>query len=126
MVTGIGLVHGRLVAIVANDATVKGGTYYPITVKVCAAGPFVLFSSAAGLLCWRWAKWAISHIRGSVPGKQQVIAVDPQSANLTIEPAQLPSPAPNFIMCANPLPTCDLTQPAAATAPPPLPPALLL
>lgn len=34
IVTGIGKVHGRLVAIAANDATVKGGTYYPITVKV--------------------------------------------------------------------------------------------
>lgn len=34
IVTGIGRVHGRLVALVANDATVKGGTYYPITVKV--------------------------------------------------------------------------------------------
>lgn len=33
IVTGIGKVHNRLVAIVANDATVKGGTYYPITVK---------------------------------------------------------------------------------------------
>ncbi|KAL4431453.1 hypothetical protein ABPG75_006709 [Micractinium tetrahymenae] len=33
IVTGIGAVHGRLTAIVANDATVKGGTYYPVTVK---------------------------------------------------------------------------------------------
>ncbi len=33
IVTGIGLVHGREVMIVANDATVKGGTYYPLTVK---------------------------------------------------------------------------------------------
>ncbi len=33
VVTGIGLVHGREVMIVANDATVKGGTYFPITVK---------------------------------------------------------------------------------------------
>lgn len=33
VVTGIGLVHGRAVMIVANDPTVKGGTYYPITVK---------------------------------------------------------------------------------------------
>jgi len=33
MVTGIGRVHGREVVIVANDATVKGGTYFPITVK---------------------------------------------------------------------------------------------
>mmetsp|Transcript_17383 Transcript_17383/g.26467 ORF Transcript_17383/g.26467 Transcript_17383/m.26467 type:complete len:1216 (+) Transcript_17383:70-3717(+) len=32
-VAGIGLVHGREVMIVANDATVKGGTYFPITVK---------------------------------------------------------------------------------------------
>jgi 3-methylcrotonyl-CoA carboxylase beta subunit len=33
MVTGIGRVSGRETVIVANDATVKGGTYYPITVK---------------------------------------------------------------------------------------------
>jgi 3-methylcrotonyl-CoA carboxylase beta subunit/propionyl-CoA carboxylase len=33
IVTGIGTVEGREVMIVANDATVKGGTYYPITVK---------------------------------------------------------------------------------------------
>jgi len=33
LVTGIGRVSGRECLIVANDATVKGGTYYPITVK---------------------------------------------------------------------------------------------
>src|SRR3954465_11083060 len=33
VVTGIGRVSGREVVVVANDATVKGGTYYPITVK---------------------------------------------------------------------------------------------
>jgi acetyl-CoA carboxylase carboxyltransferase component len=33
LVTGIGRVHGRSVVVVANDATVKGGTYYPLTVK---------------------------------------------------------------------------------------------
>ncbi len=33
IITGIGLVEGREVMIVANDATVKGGTYYPLTVK---------------------------------------------------------------------------------------------
>jgi acetyl-CoA carboxylase carboxyltransferase component len=33
IVTGLGLVEGREVALVANDATVKGGTYYPLTVK---------------------------------------------------------------------------------------------
>jgi len=33
VVAGIGLVHGRHVMVVANDATVKGGTYFPLTVK---------------------------------------------------------------------------------------------
>jgi acetyl-CoA carboxylase carboxyltransferase component len=33
LVTGIGRVAGREVVIVANDATVKGGTYFPMTVK---------------------------------------------------------------------------------------------
>jgi acetyl-CoA carboxylase carboxyltransferase component len=33
IVTGIGRVSGREVLVVANDATVKGGTYYPMTVK---------------------------------------------------------------------------------------------
>jgi 3-methylcrotonyl-CoA carboxylase beta subunit len=33
IVTGIGLVEGQECMIVANDATVKGGTYYPLTVK---------------------------------------------------------------------------------------------
>ncbi len=33
VVTGIGVVHGREIMVVANDATVKGGTYFPLTVK---------------------------------------------------------------------------------------------
>ncbi|GAA4660194.1 carboxyl transferase domain-containing protein [Kineococcus glutinatus] len=33
IVTGVGRVAGRLCVVVANDATVKGGTYYPVTVK---------------------------------------------------------------------------------------------
>ncbi len=33
VITGIGQVHGRQVMIVANDASVKGGTYLPLTVK---------------------------------------------------------------------------------------------
>src|SRR5439155_6916387 len=33
MIAGIGRVHGVDCMIVANDATVKGGTYYPVTVK---------------------------------------------------------------------------------------------
>jgi 3-methylcrotonyl-CoA carboxylase beta subunit len=33
LITGIGRISGRECVVVANDATVKGGTYYPITVK---------------------------------------------------------------------------------------------
>ncbi|WP_299165376.1 carboxyl transferase domain-containing protein [uncultured Arthrobacter sp.] len=33
VIAGIGLVHGRHVLVISNDATVKGGTYYPMTVK---------------------------------------------------------------------------------------------
>ncbi|HWA89196.1 MAG TPA: carboxyl transferase domain-containing protein [Rhizomicrobium sp.] len=33
IITGIGRVEGRECAIVCNDATIKGGTYYPVTVK---------------------------------------------------------------------------------------------
>jgi 3-methylcrotonyl-CoA carboxylase beta subunit len=33
LVAGLGMVRGRLCVIVANDATVKGGSYYPLTVK---------------------------------------------------------------------------------------------
>ncbi|MGH8161319.1 MAG: carboxyl transferase domain-containing protein, partial [Gammaproteobacteria bacterium] len=33
VVAGIGRIHGREVMVVANDATVKGGTYFPMTVK---------------------------------------------------------------------------------------------
>ncbi|HKJ51364.1 MAG TPA: carboxyl transferase domain-containing protein [Gammaproteobacteria bacterium] len=33
LIVGIGRIHGQECMIVANDATVKGGTYYPITVK---------------------------------------------------------------------------------------------
>ncbi|MBP2705755.1 methylcrotonoyl-CoA carboxylase [Microbispora sp. RL4-1S] len=33
IITGVGRVSGRECVVVANDATVKGGTYYPVTVK---------------------------------------------------------------------------------------------
>lgn len=33
LIMGIGLIHGRECMVIANDATVKGGTYYPLTVK---------------------------------------------------------------------------------------------
>jgi len=43
VITGIGTVHGREILIVANDATVKGGTYYPETVlKHCRAQQIAL------------------------------------------------------------------------------------
>src|SRR5262249_42507446 len=33
VITGVGRISGRECVIVANDATIKGGTYYPLTVK---------------------------------------------------------------------------------------------
>lgn len=33
LIAGIGLIHGRHVLVISNDATVKGGTYFPMTVK---------------------------------------------------------------------------------------------
>jgi 3-methylcrotonyl-CoA carboxylase beta subunit len=33
LITGVGRIHGRAAVIIANDATVKGGTYFPLTVK---------------------------------------------------------------------------------------------
>ena len=33
MITGIGRICGQECVVIANDATVKGGTYYPLTVK---------------------------------------------------------------------------------------------
>ena len=33
VIAGVGRIHGQEVMVVANDATVKGGTYYPMTVK---------------------------------------------------------------------------------------------
>src|SRR6201997_1000193 len=33
IITGVGRVAGRECVVVANDATIKGGTYYPMTVK---------------------------------------------------------------------------------------------
>ncbi len=33
MITGVGVVHGQEVMVVAHDATVKGGTYFPMTIK---------------------------------------------------------------------------------------------
>ncbi|MEO6968288.1 MAG: carboxyl transferase domain-containing protein [Rhodanobacteraceae bacterium] len=33
LITGVGRMHGQEILVIANDATVKGGTYFPITVK---------------------------------------------------------------------------------------------
>src|SRR2546421_6977382 len=33
IITGIGVIEGRECVLIANDATVKGGTYFPLTVK---------------------------------------------------------------------------------------------
>lgn len=49
VVTGIGLIHGTECVIVSNDATVKGGTYYPMTAKKHLRAQEVAFEN--GLPC---------------------------------------------------------------------------
>ncbi|MDD5427074.1 MAG: carboxyl transferase domain-containing protein [candidate division Zixibacteria bacterium] len=41
MITGIGTVHGKEVMVVVNDATVKGGTYYPMTILKHARAQYI-------------------------------------------------------------------------------------
>lgn len=49
VVTGIGVIHGTECVIVANDATVKGGTYFPMTVKKHLRAQEIAFEN--GLPC---------------------------------------------------------------------------
>ena len=49
IVTGLGVVHGKECVIVANDATVKGGTYFPLTVKKHLRAQEIAFEN--GLPC---------------------------------------------------------------------------
>lgn len=53
IITGIGRVAGRECVIVCNDATVKGGTYYPITVK----NTFERKTSRAKIACPASISW---------------------------------------------------------------------
>jgi 3-methylcrotonyl-CoA carboxylase beta subunit len=46
IVTGIGVIHGTECVIVANDATVKGGTYFPMTVKKHLRAQEIAFENA--------------------------------------------------------------------------------
>lgn len=46
IVTGIGVIHGTECVIVANDATVKGGTYFPLTVKKHLRAQEIAFENA--------------------------------------------------------------------------------
>ena len=52
VVAGIGRVAGRLCMIVANDATVKGGTYYPLTVKKHCAPKTLLWHMVCLVFTW--------------------------------------------------------------------------
>jgi len=49
IITGIGVIHGTECVIVANDATVKGGTYFPMTVKKHLRAQEIAFEN--GLPC---------------------------------------------------------------------------
>ena len=49
LITGIGRVSGRECMVVANDPTVKGGTYYPLTVKKHLRAQEIAGDNAAAL-----------------------------------------------------------------------------
>lgn len=44
LITGIGRISGRECVVVVNDSTVKGGSYYPLTVSLLAS-TFAIFSN---------------------------------------------------------------------------------
>src|SRR5438067_2917770 len=59
IITGIGQVHGREVMVIANDATIKGGTYYPITAKKHLRGvPLAFLQNVTGFKEWSEAEEA--------------------------------------------------------------------
>jgi 3-methylcrotonyl-CoA carboxylase beta subunit len=60
IITGIGRISGRECVIVVNDATVKGGSYYPLTVKkhlraqeIARENMLPCVYMGMGLLSWR-------------------------------------------------------------------------
>ena len=64
LVTGIGRVSGREVLVVANDATVKGGTYYPITVKKHLRAQQVALENRLALRVPRRFRWRVPAAAG--------------------------------------------------------------
>src|SRR6267143_912480 len=55
VVTGIGRIGGRECVIVANDPTVKGGTYYPVTVKKHLRAQEIATTACRACTWWRAA-----------------------------------------------------------------------
>lgn len=53
IITGIGRISGQQCVVVANDATVKGGSYYPLTVS----HNYLAFYACEGLLIWSIFRW---------------------------------------------------------------------
>ena len=64
IVTGVGRVSGRDVVIVANDATVKGGTYYPVTVKKAPESAADRAGESPAVLVSRRFGWSVSPAAG--------------------------------------------------------------
>jgi hypothetical protein len=52
IITGIGRISGRECVVVVNDATVKGGSYYPLTVSHLDLHFVRTFASHAGFFFW--------------------------------------------------------------------------
>jgi len=121
IVTGIGRVHGRLVAVAANDATVKGGTYCARTLPGPAAGAAAAavsrhpHSAAAAAVC---LSRHLAHTRPPPP---------PPLATTTRRPRnrqEAPSAAGGGGRLRAALRVPGGLGRARASAPPPLPPPL--
>ena len=89
IITGVGLVAGRRCVIVANDATVKGGTYYPMTVKKHLRAQEVALDNHLPCIC------LVDSGGAFLPAQDEVFPDQPISgASSTTRPTCLPRASP--------------------------------
>jgi hypothetical protein len=82
IITGIGRVSGRECIIVVNDATVKGGSYYPLTVRVIlvlVGHSFMLYLGQEAPACARDCSrtWSTLHLPRCVLFPYLICALEP-------------------------------------------------
>ena len=107
IITGVGRVSGRRCVIVANDATVKGGTYYPITVKKHLRAQEVAGRQPAA----RASTWWIRAGRSCRPRTTCSPTGTTSGASSTTRPTCRPPASPRSRRCS------DRARPAGPTCP---------